>query len=364
MRRATCGVHVHERVRLLTADCRTAGIRLHFIISMCHCAMCSFQEQQLQPPPPPPEATNYCYLCESNVHKRSKHCRKCNKCVEAFDHHCPWLNTCVGAVNYRHFLSLLVAALSLVTLQIGSFVQSGVLLFQEPERSRYGMPPAAYGALLVAILVPLLLGWLMLTQLLTFHAALISRGLTTYEFIIAQRDKQRALDMATGSGASVGWRAKRAAWINRNAPCLAVCELCDESPAPRPHPARSESARRRGLSGSNLRKQVVATSRQATATSAVRCHHQSAHTTFVVCVRGPARRGAIRTCTCAPVPVHLLWCMTRDCHPLAGQRRCRGRGGAGGTVVGPRRARRKSAQLAWDDSAGGGCRDGGVLLLG
>ena len=74
----------------------------------------------MTPPPPAEDAVNYCYLCEVNVLRRSKHCRRCNKCVDVFDHHCPWLNTCVGARNYRHFLMLLVATFSLTAADVAA----------------------------------------------------------------------------------------------------------------------------------------------------------------------------------------------------------------------------------------------------
>ena len=75
-------------------------------------------------PPVSAEAVNYCYLCEVNVRKRSKHCRRCNKCVDIFDHHCPWLNTCVGERNYRYFLLFLVyhAALCFYSTYIHSMI--------------------------------------------------------------------------------------------------------------------------------------------------------------------------------------------------------------------------------------------------
>ena len=58
----------------------------------------------------------YCYICEVNVHKCSKHCRYCDKCVERLDHHCKWLNTCVGSKNYMHFLSTIMAVGVMTTI--------------------------------------------------------------------------------------------------------------------------------------------------------------------------------------------------------------------------------------------------------
>ena len=203
------------------------------------------------PPPLPPGATNFCYLCESNVRKRSKHCRRCNKCVDTFDHHCPWLNTCIGAVNYRHFLALLCTAFCLVTVHMATVVQSAVLLLTEAEarsEKRLGLPAVAHGVLLIVTFVALLAAWLLLLQLFSFHLGLIYRRITTYEFIIAQRNKQKAAEAAGSAGQSSGlkrWLTR----ISRNAPCLQVCELCDDSIVP-PHPvagADGTTAARKGI---------------------------------------------------------------------------------------------------------------------
>ncbi|XP_074644803.1 uncharacterized protein LOC141901460 isoform X2 [Tubulanus polymorphus] len=53
----------------------------------------------------------HCYLCEVDVGPRSKHCSVCNKCIADFDHHCKWLNNCVGGRNYRLFILTLVSAI-------------------------------------------------------------------------------------------------------------------------------------------------------------------------------------------------------------------------------------------------------------
>ena len=200
-----------------------------------------------------PERPNYCILCSAHVKKRSKHCRRCNKCVDVFDHHCPWLNTCVGAVNYRYFLALLGSAFGLTSLQIAAYAHAAALAFGAQGDSAvllrlaafYGLSRVAYGCLLIATVVLLIAPWLLIVQLLTFHIALIHRGMTTYEFIVAQRNKQK-LRAQQGGGAD-GWRQQLREWVTRNAPCLAVCELCEEDAAPAAPaahaPARSYPAR-------------------------------------------------------------------------------------------------------------------------
>ena len=48
-----------------------------------------------------------------------------------------------------------------------------------------GVSELAYGLLQIFSFVAVLLAWLMILQLLTFHIALMYRGITTYEFIIS-----------------------------------------------------------------------------------------------------------------------------------------------------------------------------------
>jgi palmitoyltransferase ZDHHC1/11 len=60
----------------------------------------------------------YCYICEVNVNKCSKHCRYCGKCVEGLDHHCKWLNTCVGTKNYKFFLAVLGSVTLTTTISV------------------------------------------------------------------------------------------------------------------------------------------------------------------------------------------------------------------------------------------------------
>ena len=124
--------------------------------------------------------SHYCRMCAISVHATSKHCRRCDKCVIGFDHHCPWLNTCVGALNYKYFLALLVSTFAVSTVQLCTTIQLGVLVttsasFQQRLATLYGMPPMAYGLLLVVSCVLLVLTWLLIVQLGTFHIALMSR---------------------------------------------------------------------------------------------------------------------------------------------------------------------------------------------
>ena len=204
-------------------------------------------------PPVSAEAVNYCYLCEVNVRKRSKHCRRCNKCVDIFDHHCPWLNTCVGVRNYRYFLSLLVSSFSLTMLQMATALHAGIRLATQRDEAvsalhlvYSGVSELAYGLLQIFSFVAVLLAWLMILQLLTFHIALMYRGITTYEFIISQRNREKERDAQRGPDYVPTWRDRLNGWIDRNAPCLAVCEVCEARPPSARASTSKESSKKPG----------------------------------------------------------------------------------------------------------------------
>jgi len=159
--------------------------------------------------------------------------RRCNKCVETFDHHCPWLNTCVGAANYNYFFSLLVSLSTLTALQAATAVQSAVHHSDEANneqlRETLGLSATAYVVLLSVSAFLCFATWASIMQLFTFHIGLISRGLTTYEFIIAQRKKAKPPE-GNGNGAPLTCGQKQQQWIQNNAPCLAMCDMCDATP--------------------------------------------------------------------------------------------------------------------------------------
>ena len=147
-----------------------------------------------------PAATVYCYLCESNLDKTSKHCRYCHKCVIRFDHHCKWLNTCVGAKNYFYFLSTIFSVCAFTTISLGLSLAFLVEVFSfeaiilgrlegSGERGFLGSDGIkAIAIISVGLLLPLVA---LVYQLVGFHCMLICSNLTTYEFIVQEQKRQR-----------------------------------------------------------------------------------------------------------------------------------------------------------------------------
>lgn len=132
------------------------------------------------------------------VKPRSKHCRVCNRCTEDFDHHCMWLNNCVGRANYPYFFALLCSTLLLVSTHLGVslylFAQSFAHrpLIQPLQLSRYHGHISMNGLRVVWALTVgtsvILEG--LLVDLLSFHLVLQHKGMSTYDYILAQREAQ------------------------------------------------------------------------------------------------------------------------------------------------------------------------------
>ncbi|XP_028986302.1 palmitoyltransferase ZDHHC11 isoform X2 [Betta splendens] len=177
----------------------------------------------------------HCYLCDVNVGPKVKHCGVCNKCVEDFDHHCKWLNTCVGGRNYWYFFVALCSA------TLGVFVLMVVVLFvfiqhflnpgclrTDPRFDRMlgndtwlvflplaPIKASSAGLLVTAFLTVALSATclLLLCHLLGFHLYLFYKGMSTFDYVKRQRQKE-----SRAQGPEVGNRADAGAGAQNKAP--------------------------------------------------------------------------------------------------------------------------------------------------
>ncbi|XP_022107535.1 uncharacterized protein LOC110988393 [Acanthaster planci] len=180
---------------------------------------------------------NHCYLCEVDVGLKSKHCSSCNKCVADFDHHCKWLNNCVGSRNYRWFISCLCTAFLCCLFVFAVFLYISIVYWVNPrllhpelfdnaattqptvttDESMSGQilnnstspspdnsdPLLAYRTglrifaevsgiafFVVAIVMAVLLfvTLCLLGHLLGFHLYLICKGMSTYDYVMQDRN--------------------------------------------------------------------------------------------------------------------------------------------------------------------------------
>ncbi|KAL4234745.1 putative palmitoyltransferase zdhhc1 [Mactra antiquata] len=162
----------------------------------------------------------HCYICQVDVANRSKHCSICNKCVSDFDHHCKWLNNCVGGRNYKWFLATLVTAtVALVLIFIVSLTEfivyftdktdrkilqpyrdlNSSLEYTEADFNLFYRPIPHDGWLaflgVYFILCAIAIG--LLVHLFGFHIYLIYNNMSTYDYIVQQRDTSREDDVSS-----------------------------------------------------------------------------------------------------------------------------------------------------------------------
>lgn len=126
-----------------------------------------------------------CTICETYIQETSKHCRECNRCVEVFDHHCHWLNNCIGIANYRSFLWLVTLYLALSLFLLGISLHFLVLLYG-PQRHL----PIYIFVLTYILVVMNTLKVGALGHLLGLHVYLIINNMTTFDYIMEQRELQ------------------------------------------------------------------------------------------------------------------------------------------------------------------------------
>ncbi|KAF6259388.1 DHHC palmitoyltransferase-domain-containing protein [Scenedesmus sp. NREL 46B-D3] len=130
------------------------------------------------------------------VQRGSKHCRECDKCVLGFDHHCKWVNNCIGRKNYCPFFVLLSTMCSMLALQAAIGIWLTLRCFTDTDRiaaqlaaaypaymhvRQYEAALLVYSCVCAAALYPLGDLWLL-------HVVLACRGMTTWDYIMANRD--------------------------------------------------------------------------------------------------------------------------------------------------------------------------------
>ncbi|KAL7551076.1 hypothetical protein ACHAWF_014277 [Thalassiosira exigua] len=200
--------------------------------------------------------TKYCWVCSIDVHESSMHCKFCNKCVSNFDHHCHWLNTCVGKANYNYFFCAVGSTLSLVLVRggilaflvISFFIQyvqemdggsGGSVLLR--SNSWFGLNAGLAVAIVNCVFLAAdVVCIALLVQLFFFHIRLRHESITTYEYIVRDGERKRALEREKMSldyrRLSALQQAEREGrvvrkWLLRAAGCPyvgeVVCRPCD-----------------------------------------------------------------------------------------------------------------------------------------
>jgi len=112
---------------------------------------------------------NFCIECQVYRPLRSYHCNNCGVCVEEMDHHCSWMGTCIGRRNRLKFCGFLAIGISY-------YGQSYGIFFRQNDGENVNTLN------MIFVIQTLILGGF-LSALLFIQIALISKGLTTVEFL-------------------------------------------------------------------------------------------------------------------------------------------------------------------------------------
>ncbi|XP_061368056.1 protein S-acyltransferase 18 [Gastrolobium bilobum] len=146
---------------------------------------------------------SFCALCDFEVKKHSKHCRTCNRCVEGFDHHCRWLNNCIGKRNYSTFFLLMISVMLMLIIEGGAAIAIFIRCFadkrgieKELQRKLYvEFPRGVLATICVLLLLLTAYSSAALGQLFFFHVVLIRKGMRTYDYILAMKEENQAMEL-------------------------------------------------------------------------------------------------------------------------------------------------------------------------
>ena len=143
----------------------------------------------------PSEKFLRCALCSIEVNDNTKHCRKCNKCIHAFDHHCKWVNNCVGSKNYRVFAGFITAVFVSHSIKLLSEILCfyNILYGSTPKTGQAGNVSQSDIFLAISMIVEGILDIIVIVgvaELGVFHFWLAYKRISTYEWILTQREKK------------------------------------------------------------------------------------------------------------------------------------------------------------------------------
>mmetsp|Transcript_98230 Transcript_98230/g.194587 ORF Transcript_98230/g.194587 Transcript_98230/m.194587 type:complete len:327 (+) Transcript_98230:83-1063(+) len=149
-----------------------------------------------------------CAYCEQMVLDSSHHCKACGKCVQEFDHHCMWLNNCIGKKNYSAFVWSIGSVAAMTGVMLAScvalvleYLLDNSRLTKDLEELYGGVVREAALAVWIGLITVNLPLFLLDGQLIVLHLFLLSRSLTTYQYIQLKRQELREKEDKTQGGA-------------------------------------------------------------------------------------------------------------------------------------------------------------------
>ena len=127
------------------------------------------------------QAEFHCSVCATHVIAETKHCAVCNRCCFEFDHHCRWVSNDIGRLNYIPFIRMLVWVCSTLLLSLALTI----VAFASKNAQHVGsfMSHRSLVVLNIVTIVLDLAGLAFVVYLMSFHAWLMSKNMTTFKLI-------------------------------------------------------------------------------------------------------------------------------------------------------------------------------------
>ena len=144
----------------------------------------------------------YCMYCIAFSKASSKHWGQCNRWVHNFDHHCKWLSNWIGDRNYKWFIALVISFwvvtfaifLTWIVSLSGIHTNSNIATSQNFD-DFYNLESSGSGETVAYAFIWVLLTLSVVklafaTHLLWFQIYVKSQGLSTYQYVLKQREKK------------------------------------------------------------------------------------------------------------------------------------------------------------------------------
>eukprot|EP01103_Thecamoeba_quadrilineata_P002212 TRINITY_DN12204_c0_g1_i1.p1 TRINITY_DN12204_c0_g1~~TRINITY_DN12204_c0_g1_i1.p1 ORF type:complete len:295 (-),score=1.22 TRINITY_DN12204_c0_g1_i1:162-1046(-) len=149
----------------------------------------------------------YCVTCRIYRPPRAIHCSTCDNCVERFDHHCAWIGNCVGSRNYHTFFMFVAFVVSaLIVVEVSCILHITFVLVDYVDKYGAGeglgkalsVPPPDNIIISFILAVYAVIGICPIGFLLCFHILLVSRNITTNEYLKNLYDKGKTSPYSHG----------------------------------------------------------------------------------------------------------------------------------------------------------------------